>query len=93
MTKIIANIADNIANRVTFELDGVEQQATFTVSIKGQSIRIIVLLDNAVTGTISNVKVYDAENVLSCQSDKSFVNPAGKKIYFAFGFTITERVI
>lgn|GEM_PF-2091070 len=93
LSKTIQQFKDTVANRVTFELNGVEQETTFSVSVKDNTVRIILQLEAAISGQISNVKVYDPDGLLSCFNSATFVKPAGKKQYIAFSFTFSERVI
>lgn len=93
LNKTVQAFSQTVAKRVTYELDGVETQTTFTVSQNGQTVRIIVQLDSGVSGKIGNIKVYDADGDLACSTDKYFIKPAHKKMYVAFSFKFAERVI
>ena len=82
----------SLLGNATYELDGTVTPVDYSISVSGETVRIIIILDSAVTGQASNFKVYDAEGALALSSNMVFAKIPGKKQYVAFAVTFTERV-
>ncbi|HWP50094.1 MAG TPA: hypothetical protein VN626_00220 [Clostridia bacterium] len=93
LAKIVSQFASSVAATATYKLGGVEQQATVTTVISGTTARAFVEVAAAVSGTISNIKLFDKDGDLISENDLSIVKPAGKKYYVAFLYQFTEKAV
>lgn len=93
LAKIVSQFAASVEVTATFELGGVEQQAAVTTVISGTTARAFVEIAAAVSGTISNIKLFDTDGDLISENDLSIVKPAGKKYYVAFLYQFSEKVV
>ena len=90
MAKLVDSFVAPLAT-ASYELDGVVQETSFTTKITDTTIRILMILDNSVAGSVSNFKVFDSDGQLVCSSSVTFAKVAGKKQYMAFEVRMTER--
>ncbi len=93
LAKIVAHFAASVAATATFSLGGVAQEADVTTVISGTTVRAFVEVAAGVSGTISHIKLFDADGDLISENDLSIVKPAGKKYYVAFLYQFTEKTV
>ena len=93
LTMIMSRFADSVAITATFELGGVEQEATVTTVTSGSTVRSFVEIAPAVSGSIANIKLFDTDGDLISVSNRSILKPAGKKYYVAFLHQFSEKAV
>ena len=83
----------SLLGNATYELDGTITPVDYTISVSGETVRVIIVLESSVSGQASNFKVFDTSGALALSSNMVFAKIPGKKQYVAFAITFTEKVI
>jgi len=85
------NRLKNSINHATYMLGSVQHTAAIAkIESTASTIQIFVLLDDTVTGTISNISIVDNDGDVIAVSARQFVKPALRGLYSVFTYNFTE---
>lgn len=90
ITKQLERLKSSLTH-VTYLLDGQQQQADISrIDVAGDSIKIFVILDDSISGTVSNISLIDNEGDTIAFSSREFLKPAEKGLYSVFSYKFVE---
>lgn len=88
--KLLRSFADSLSH-ATFEREvGTVRVEINRIEILNPSIKIYVLLDSSVSGTVRNISLVDQDGDVVAVAKREFVKPASKGIYCLFSYKFVE---
>lgn len=88
--KILGMFAGSLSHATYRQGKTNQRVEIYRVDIVRNQVKIYVLLDSTVSGSVRDICLVDQDGDVVAQAEREFVKPANKGIYSVFSYSIVE---
>ncbi|MEF2968368.1 hypothetical protein V3851_23665 [Paenibacillus sp. M1] len=92
LSKQMTRFAESLSH-ATYEHEAHTKEISFSKEVSEDSVKIIVIFDENISGQIGNVKLIDQEGDVVAHAGRIFIKPAAKSLYVAFRYKLIETEV